>query len=122
MQICEFLKKRVIEDKIEIIESTSNRGLLARYAKSKADHLFVLVSTTMASSYRNAKLAASINYRIESRFEYQQIMRSDTLVTHSKGHSRARKGIRYNGERLNLFLLVYLSLTALLIIQIVLQK
>ena len=88
-QICEFLKKRVIEDKIEIIESTSNRGLLARYAKSKdRPPICTRVSTTMASSYRNAKLAASINYRLESRFEYQQIMRSDTLVTHSKGHSK----------------------------------
>ena len=88
-QICDFLKKRVIEDRIEIIESTSNRGLLAKYAKSKCrPPICTRVSTTMASSYRNAKLAASINYRIESRFEYQHIMRSDTLVTHSKGHSK----------------------------------
>ena len=48
-QICEFLKKRVIEDRIEIIESTSNRGLLARYTKCK-DRPFICtrVSTTMA--------------------------------------------------------------------------
>ena len=100
MQICEFLKKRVIEDKIEIIESTSNRGLLARYAKSKdRPPICTRVSTTMASSYRNAKLAASINYRIESRYEYQQIMRSDTLVTHSKGHSKElEKELGINGE------------------------
>jgi glycosyltransferase involved in cell wall biosynthesis len=87
-QICEFLKNRVIEDKIEIIESTSNRGLLARYAKSQdRPPICTRVSTTMASSYRNAKITASINYQIESRFEYQQIMCGDSLVTHSRSHS-----------------------------------
>ena len=87
-QICEFLKKRVKADKIEIIESTSNRGLLARYAKFKdRPPICTRVSTTMASSYRNAKLAASINYRIESRLEYQQIVRSDSLITHTIAHS-----------------------------------
>jgi glycosyltransferase involved in cell wall biosynthesis len=88
-QICDFLKKRVIEDKIEIIESTSNRGLLAKYAKSKdRPPICTRISTTMASSYKNAKLAVPLNYRIESKLEYQQIMRSDSLITHSKGHSR----------------------------------
>ena len=87
-QICEFLNKRVKADKIEIIESTSNRGLLARYAKSKdRPPICTRVSTTMASSYRNAKLAASINYRIESRLEYQQIVRSDSIITHTIAHS-----------------------------------
>ena len=87
-QICKFLDKRVKADKIDIIESTSNRGLLARYAKFKdRPPICTRVSTTMASSYRNAKLAVSINYRIESRLEYQQIVRSDSLITHTIAHS-----------------------------------
>ena len=88
MQICDFLKKRVIEDRIEIIESTSNRGLLAKYAKSKCrPPICTRVSTTMKSAYLNAKLPVSLNYQIEAKFEYKQIIRSDSLVTHSKSHA-----------------------------------
>ena len=87
-QICDFLKKRVIEDKIEIIESTSNRGLLARYSKSKdRPPICTRVSTTMESAFRNAKIPISINYKIEAKFEHKQILRSESLVTHSKCHS-----------------------------------
>ena len=91
-QICEFLNKRVKEDKIEIIESTSNRGLLARYSKSKdRPPICTRVSTTMKSAYRNAKLPISLNYQIEAKLEYKHIKLSDSLLTHSKGHSNELK-------------------------------
>ena len=88
-QICKFLDKRVKADKIDIIESTSNRGLLARYLKSKdRPPICTRVSTTMTSAYENARIDVPINYQLEAKFENLQIRRSDHIVTHSNGHAK----------------------------------
>lgn len=88
-QVSTFLKKRVNEDRIDIIESTSNRGLLARYAKFKdRPPICTRVSTTMSSAYENARIDVPINYQLEAKLENLQIKRSDYLVTHSNGHAK----------------------------------
>ena len=87
-QVSTFLKKRVNEDRIDIIESTSNRGMLANYAKYRnRPPICTRVSTTMTSAYANARNDVPINYQIEAKLEKLQIKRSNSLVTHSHRHS-----------------------------------
>jgi len=87
-QASTFLKKRVYEDRIDIIESTSNRGMLANYAKYRnRPPICTRVSTTMTSAYANARNDVPINYQIEAKLEKLQIKRSNSLVTHSHRHS-----------------------------------
>ena len=87
-QVSTFLKKRVNEDRIDIIESTSNRGMLANYAKYRnRPPICTRVSTTMTCAYANARNDVPINYQIEAKLEKLQIKRSNSLVTHSHRHS-----------------------------------
>ena len=87
-QVSTFLKKRVNEDRIDIIESTSNRGMLANYANyQNRPPICTRVSTTMSSAYENARIDVPINYQLEAKLEKLQIKRSNSLVTHSHKHS-----------------------------------
>jgi glycosyltransferase involved in cell wall biosynthesis len=88
-QVSIFLKNRVKEDRVDIIESTSNRGMLANYTKYRnRPPICTRVSTTMTSAYQKARNRVPLNYRLEAKLENLQIRRSDYLVTHSNGHAR----------------------------------
>jgi len=88
-QVSTFLNNRVKEDRIDILESTSNRGMLANYAKYQSrPPICTRVSTTMTSAYEKARIDVPINYKLEAKLENLQIRRSDYLVTHSKRHAQ----------------------------------
>lgn len=87
-QVVNHLEERIAKDRIELVESTSNRGLLARYCKGQnRPPVCTRVSTTMRSAYDNSKKNTPLNYKIEGRFEYSQIRNSDSLVTHTASHA-----------------------------------
>lgn len=88
-QVSTFLHKRVKEDRIDILEATSNRGMLANYAKHRnRPPICTRVSTTMNSAFEIAGISSALNYRLEAKFESLQIKKSDSLITHSQRHAK----------------------------------